>query len=199
MLIRVIICLPLVLATATIARGQESTILSLEARATYLPTTSHDVRGDVDFNQTVGVGAAVMYGYRDRAIEFSIGRVSIDLDGEELDGSLVMLPVFLTGYFRFHPFGRRWFPFIGIGFGVLLNQYQPDVRKHREEDIADALGLQAVVGVEYFLWKKVSVAAQARYLYAGLDYRTVGNDGVSRVDRFALNTGMASFGIKRYF
>lgn len=199
--------LHLILAMFLLAMGSanawgQGTILSLEGRTSYfLPAPFVDE--DIDVSDGLGFGAAVTYGYRDRAVEFSIERVSVELEDDSLSGDLVMLPILMTGYWRFHPYSRRWFPFIGVGFGVIVNDFESDLDIPNPRELSDSVALHFSAGVEYFLWRNFSVSFQARYLRSRADVRTGGGEeedsGLPPANRIKLDRVITGFGLKKYF
>ena len=184
----------LVFGLALLAAGEawgQPTIFSVEAKPVYFFPRS----GNVDADSTLGYGVGFTYGYRDRAVEFTIERMVTKLHSDSVNGTLVMLPLMANGYLRFHPYGRRWFPSIGVGFGALANNFHPGGTTPSDTVVSDSLAVQAILGFEVFLIPKLSVAAQGRYLYARADASSPGGKTV-HID---LGGPLASFGVKKYF
>src|SRR3989304_6392630 len=96
------------------AWGQQ-TLLSVEGRASYLLPHTERVKERVRIKSDMRFGAALMYGYPDRAVEFSIEQVAMDLNDGTTDGRLVMVPILISGYWRWVAPDRRWIPFFGMG------------------------------------------------------------------------------------
>jgi hypothetical protein len=172
------------------AWGQQ-TLLTLEAKTGYAFPRS----GGVHVDGALGGGLALTYGYRDRAVEFSVERLAAKVKGNGLEGNLIMLPILLNGYLRFHPYGRRWFPSVGAGFGTVTNHFNPVGSTPRDTVLTDALAVQAILGFEVFVIPKWSVAAQARYLYA----RVSSSSENGKTAHINLGGPLVSFGVKRYF
>ena len=195
MLLRVISFMLVLIFFATNAWGE---ILSFEARTTYLLPHDEDVNEEVKIKGGLGFGAAVMYGWRDRGVELSVERVGVEIKNDTLDGDLVMFPIIFSGYLRFHPVGRRWFPFVGLGVGMVANSFNPDKNSDKDIAMSDALAFQASAGIEIFLIRKLSVSFQARYLFARANVQIEESNGDSTDDRFKMDTAGVSFGIKKY-
>lgn len=172
------------------AWGQQ-TLLSLEAKTVYAFPRS----GGVHVDGTLGQGLALTYGYRDRAVEFSVERFGAKLKGNGLEGNLIMLPILLSGYLRFHPYGRRWFPSVGVGFGAVANNFNPVGDTPHDTVVTDALAVQGMLGFEVFVIPKWSMAAQARYLYA----RVSSSSEEGKTAHINLGGPLVSFGVKHYF
>lgn len=193
------------------AWGQQ-TLLSVEGRASYLWPHTEEVGDRVRIKSDMMFGAALMYGYPDRAVEFSIEQVAMDLNDGTTDGRLVMVPILISGYWRFVAPGRSWTPFVGAGVGLLANQFKSSQKARSEavekglegfdQDIHDTIGLQVLAGFEYPLWQRLSVSLEARYLFAKADVRTrvtEGGEVVESRDKINLSTVVTGLGIKQYF
>ena len=193
------------------AWGQQ-TLLSVEGRASYLLPHTEKVEERVRIKSDMMFGASLMYGYPDRAVEFSIEQVEMDLDDGTTDGRLVMVPVFISGYWRFVGTDSRWIPFVGMGFGLLANQFKlsleakskalNDGREDFHQDIDDTIGFHVVAGLEYFILQRLSLSLEARYLFAKADVRTrvtEGGEVVESRDKINLSTVVTGLGIKQYF
>lgn len=193
------------------AWGQQ-TLLALSGRASYLSPHTEKVEERVKITSDMMFGAGLTYGYMDRAVEFSIEQVEMDLDDGTTDGRLVMVPVFISGYWRWVAPERQWIPFVGMGFGLLANQFklsrEAKAKAQDEElvdfhqDIDDTIGFHVVAGLEYFIWQRLSLSLEARYLFAKADVRTrvtEGGEVVESRDKINLSTVVTGLGIKQYF
>jgi outer membrane protein W len=181
------------------AWGQQ-TLLSVEGRASYLLPHTEKVEERVRIKSDMMFGASLMYGYPDRAVEFSIEQVAMDLNDGTTDGRLVMVPILISGYRRWVAPDRRWIPFFGMGIGLFANQFKSS--QETDQDIDDTIGLQVLTGLEYSIWKKLSIVLEARYLFAKADVRTrvtEGGEVVESRDKINLSTVVTGLGIKQYF
>ena len=173
-------------------------ILTFDARTTYYFPHSEEVKGDVNVKGAAGVGFAINYGYRDRAVEFSVDFTRLKLEGDAVDGDLLIVPIFISGYLRFHPFGRRWFPFIGAGVGVVATGFDQDDKSDFDINFGDSLALHGTLGFQYFIIRNLALNWYVRYLYAQPDIR-LNRDGEDITDKLRLDTVVVSFGVTKYF
>jgi outer membrane protein W len=193
--------------TETHAWGQQ-TVLSLEGRVAYLLSHTEEVDDSVRIKSDPMFGVGLTYGYPDRGVGFSIEQVVQDLDDGITDGRLVMVPILMTGYWRFVGGNRPWTPFMGIGVGVFSIQFKTSGEGRSEaenaglqnfdQDIDDTIGFQAQAGIEYSVWKKLSMVLDVRYFYVKADVRTTSTQGPSQ-DKIDLSTVVAGIGIKQSF
>lgn len=211
MALRVISAFFLFLIMVATAWGQQ-TLLSVEGRASYLLPHTEKVEERVKITSDMMFGVGLTYGYMDRAVEFSIEQVAMDLDDGATDGRLVMVPILISGYWRFVGTDGRWIPFVGMGIGLLANQFKlsqeakskalKDGRVDFDQDIDDTIGFHVMAGLEYFLWQRLSISLEARYLFAKTDVRTrvtEGGEVVESRDKINLSTVVTGLGIKQYF
>lgn len=173
-------------------------ILTFDARTSYFFPHSEEVKGDVDVKGGAGLGFAINYGYRDRAVELSVDFARLKLEGDQVNGDLLIVPFFISGFFRFHPFGRRWFPYIGAGVGVLATGFDQGKKSDFDIDFGDSLALHGTLGFQYFIIRNWALNWYVRYLYAQPDIQLDG-DGNSFTDELRLDTVVASFGVTKYF
>ena len=173
-------------------------ILSFDFRTSYYFPHSEEVKGDVDVKGAAGFGFAINYGYRDRTVELSVDLARLKLEGDQVDGDLLIVPIFISGYFRFHPFGRRWFPYIGAGVGVLSTGFDQDDKADFDINFGDSLALHGTLGFQVFVIQNWALNWYVRYLYAQPDIKL---DGESEdfTDQLRLDGVVASFGVTKYF
>jgi outer membrane protein W len=197
MAVRIGLFLGVLALAPSVAWGQ---ILSVELRSTGMLAHTEDNAGHVRFKDAVGAGTAITYGYRDRAIELSMDVVPVNVDGGKLDGRVIMMPVMVSGYFRFHPFGRRWFPYIGAGVGVILTNLRESEGVEYNVAVADPIALQAALGFQYFIVKNWAATWQVRYLHSRAKLELSPDGGSTQEnDDISLSTFIGTFGISKYF
>ena len=201
MAFRLICCSVLLLTLVPNAWAQE-TILALGGQASYLFPHSDSAGGKVEVDGGLMWGASLMYGYQNGGVELSVERVVTDLEGDTVDGKLLMLPVMVSGFWRFHAPGRRLIPYMGVGIGIVINQFRNSAKtkmRNLDNEIADTVGIQVFGGVEYFILSKISISLNARYLYAKADVQTEDEEENVKRHRIGLETVVSGIGIKKYF
>ena len=183
---------------APLARAQ-TPLFAVEGRSSYLFQSSDSSQESLKIGGGLGVGMGLTLGYRDQALEVSFDWTKVRLDDGKLDGELVMIPILFSGFFRWHPHGRRWFPYLGAGFGSVILSFDPDVRvQGRKIDFTDTIAVQVVSGFEYFIIRGVTLSFHVRYLYSRGYVRIEDDTGVS-TDKINLDKITTGIGIKKYF
>jgi outer membrane protein W len=201
MAFRIICCSVLLLTLVPSVRAQE-TILALGGQASYLFPHSDSAGGKVEVEGEFMGGINLLYGYPNGGVELSVDRVVTELKGDTVDGKLLMLPVMVSGLWRFHAPGRRLIPYAGLGIGIIINQFKnsTDIKaRNIDNEIADTVGIQLLGGVEYFILSQISISLNARYLYANADVQTEDEEENVKRHRIGLDTVVSGIGIKKYF
>lgn len=188
------------MALTLLSSAARAQILSVDLHSTYIPAHSSNVKGVVRLKEGVGGGVTVMYGYRDRALEMTLDVVPVVVKGDRIDGRLQMMPLIFSGYWRYHPFGRRWFPYLGVGLGTIITSFRESPGARYNVDMADPIALEGTLGFQYFMIKDWAVTLKVQYLYAQahVQLTEAGTDS-SQTDAFKLSTWIGSFGITKYF
>ena len=200
MALRLILC-GVLLLTLVPNTWAEETILALGVQTSYLFPHTDSAGGKVEVEGGQMWGAGLTYGYQDRGIELSIEWVATDIEGDTVDGELIMIPVMISGFWRFYASGRRLIPSLGIGIGIVVNQFRNSQKAKAldlDNEIVDTVGIQVLGGVEYFIKSRISIFLNARYLYAKADVQTKTGNVINR-HRIGLDTIISGMGIKTYF
>ena len=204
MAFRLIGCLISFLIIVSNTWAQE-TILSVGAKTTYVMPHTDSAGGTVEVKGGGMFGASLTYGYQDRGVEFSVERLMTDLRGDTLDGKLVMLPLMVSGFWRFYVPGRRFIPSVGIGVGIIVNQFKNSRAsniKGFDSEVIDTVGFQILAGVEYLVRPDVAVLWDARYLFSTADVRVIENINGEENEtkhRMGLDMVMTGIGVRKYF
>jgi outer membrane protein W len=202
MAFRLICCSVLLLTTLVSNAWAQETIMALGGQASYLFPHSDSAGGKVDVEGEFMGGINFLYGYQNRGVELSVERVVTVLEGDTVDGKLLTLPVMISGLWRFHAPGRRLIPYMGVGVGIVINQFRNSAKTkalNLDNEIADTVGIQFLGGVEYFIRSQISISLNTRYLYAKADVQTEDEEENIKRHRIDLNTIISGIGIKKYF
>ena len=153
MFIRLILAVFFILLVTPFA-GAQTPLFAVEGRSSYIFQSSDNPGESLKIGGGLGVGMGLTLGWRHQTLEVSFDRTRVRLNDGVLDGELVMIPIMFSGYLRWHPSRRRWFPFLGAGFGSVILDFNPNERlPDREIDLTDTVALQVVSGFEFFLFR----------------------------------------------
>ena len=201
MFIRLILAVLFVMVMTPLAWAQEP-LFAIEGRSSYLFPSSDSPGEELSIGGGPGVGMALTLGWRDQALEFSFDWTKVRLKNGYLDGELVMIPIMFSGFFRWHPRGQRWFPYLGAGFGSVILGFDPTDRfETLQIDFTDTVALQVVSGFEYFIMRGITLSFSVRYLYSRGYVRVEDAlaDPVVTTNKINLDKIAMGLGLKKYF
>lgn len=164
--------------------------ISLGARVGMALFEDDEIGGtDAELDQAPVLGVTLGIRQRQFGGELSIDWIESDLDASSgRIGALRTIPVLLTGRFHFLPEDSGFDPYLGLGVGYYLNDF--DAAGAGDLDIDNTVGVHLNAGANLRVTTALGVALEARYVAAEADAETPGVTDELDLGGFVVTAGV---------
>lgn len=176
------------------------TVFALGGHALFTPGQTDgyplgpDETRSMRFDSALLYDVALIYGYTDRLVEFSVGQATTELTRGGTRAHVTMRPMLVTGQWRWYQSRRVLVPYLGAGAGVYRMRvrttpsFRADIRAanpdlaERSFQIDDVIGLHLTAGLEILLAERVALTFDGRYQFVRTHVRVEGVQSGSGTD-----------------
>lgn len=170
------------------------TVFALGGHGYFMPgqTDSYPLEQDrtqsLRFDGALQYDIALLYGFSDRLIEFSVGQTTTTLSRGGTRAHVTMRPLLVTGLWRWYQPRRFFIPYFGVGAGVYRMRVRPtssyrdtleDANPELDElefHVDDVIGVHVAAGVELLFAERFAATFDARYPFLRTHARIEGTE-----------------------
>jgi outer membrane protein W len=200
------------------------TVLTLGGHAFFMPGQTdlypfaENVTRSLRFDSALLYDVAMIYGYTDRLIEFSVGQTTTTLVSGGTRAHVTMRPLLVTGQWRWYRPRRMLIPYLGAGAGVYrmrvraTSSFRDDIEDANadldelEFRVDDVIGLHLVAGLEVLIAERFALTFDGRYQFLRTHARIEGTEVVddeevkrTREEYLRLDGPVYGVGLRVYF